>query len=415
MKRGYLSEYFAGIAMKELRAVEANPSVSHQHEINATRGIIALTGQPHGKDRIPSKFIYLSDAGSDPIVEDSTLTLYDSRENQPHRSAEYRMYFPDNEVMKRAEEGDLLVVAKRRDTGLLAIVAEGGSTIAAQLEWLFGLSGEVSPQFSVRADLEDDRDRIGFAATFVLESIGVEVAQTQDSHLDVMLERFGGAFPSTRDFSAFARETLPDVSPQDDVDGAVMAWMEWEEILFRTLEKHLMSERVSRDFKAGDIDKLASFFMSVFNRRKSRAGLALENHVEYALVQLGIRYARTPITENKSKPDFLFPGAAEYHDPDFPATSLTMLGVKSTLKDRWRQVLAEADRIEVKHLLTFEASISTSQTDEMRDRKLQLVVPERLRVSYTPLQQAWLWNVGAFIDLVRDRQAGAPGMVQPLP
>jgi len=91
-----------------------------------------------------------------------------------------------------------------------------------------------------------------------------------------------------------------------------------------------------------------------------------------------------------------------------------MLGVKSTLKDRWRQVLTEADRIEVKHLLTLEASISTSQTDEMRDRKLQLVVPERLRSSYTPAQQGWLWNMGAFIDLVRDRQAGAPGMAQPL-
>jgi len=409
MKRGYLSEYFAGVAMKELRAVEANPSVSHQHEINATRGIIALTGQPHGKDHIPAKFIYLSDAGSDPIVEDSTFTLYDSRENQPRRSAEYRMYFLDNEVMKRAEEGDLLVIAKRRDYGLLAIVAEGGSTIAAQLEWLFGLSGEVSPKFSVRADLEDDRDRIGFAATFILESIGVEVEQTQDSHLDVMLARFGGAFPPTRDFSAFARETLKDVSPVDDADGAVMAWMEWEEILFRALERHLMSEYVRRDFNAGGIDKLAGFFMSVFNRRKSRAGLALENHVEYTLVQLGIRFERTAATENKSKPDFLFPGAPEYHDAAFPATSLTMLGVKSTLKDRWRQVLAEADRIEVKHLLTLEASISTSQTDEMRDRKLQLVVPERLRSSYTPAQQGWLWNVSTFIELVRERQMGVPG------
>lgn len=414
MKRGYLSEYFAGVAMKELRAVEANPSVSHQHEINGTRSILALTGQPHGKERIPAKFIYLSDAGSEPIVEDSTLTLYDSRENQPHRSAEYRLYFPDNEIMKRAEEGDLLVVAKRPGHGLLAIVAEGESTIAAQLEWLFGLSGEVSPRFSVRADLEDERDRIGFAATFILESIGIEVQQTQDSHLDVMLNRFGGRFPPTRDFSAFARETLPDVSAQEDADGAVMAWMEWEEILFRTLEKHVISERVRRDFDAGDIDKLAGFFMSVFNRRKSRAGLALENHVEYALAQLGIRYTRTPITENKSKPDFLFPGAAEYHDAGFPAASLTMLGVKSTLKDRWRQVLAEADRIEVKHLLTLEASISTAQTDEMKAKMLQLVVPERLRASYTPTQQTWLWNMTAFIELVRGRQVDAPGVVPPL-
>jgi hypothetical protein len=29
-----------------------------------------------------------------------------------------------------------------------------------------------------------------------------------------------------------------------------------------------------------------------------------------------------------------------------------MLGVKTTCSDRWRQVLAEADRIQLKHLLT---------------------------------------------------------------
>jgi hypothetical protein len=51
------------------------------------------------------------------------------------------------------------------------------------------------------------------------------------------------------------------------------------------------------------------------------------------------------IKEHKSKPDFIFPGIAEYHDPHFDLNKLTMLGVKTTCSDRWRQVLAEADRI----------------------------------------------------------------------
>ena len=59
----------------------------------------------------------------------------------------------------------------------------------------------------------------------------------------------------------------------------------------------------------------------------------------------------------------------------FDASLLTMLGVKTTCKDRWRQVLAEARRIERKHLLTLETAISGHQTDEMRDNHLQLVVP----------------------------------------
>ena len=43
-----------------------------------------------------------------------------------------------------------------------------------------------------------------------------------------------------------------------------------------------------------------------------------------------------------------------------------MLAAKTSCKDRWRQVLAEADRIRTKHLLTLEPAISKIQTAEMR-------------------------------------------------
>jgi len=82
-----------------------------------------------------------------------------------------------------------------------------------------------------------------------------------------------------------------------------------------------------------------------------------------------------------------------------------MLGVKSTCKDRWRQVLAEADRIERKHLLTLEAAISTNQTDEMQAKNLQLVLPRNLHDTYTEAQQAWLLDVSGFTALVRERQS----------
>ncbi|MFN2369176.1 MAG: type II restriction endonuclease [Desulfurivibrionaceae bacterium] len=48
-----------------------------------------------------------------------------------------------------------------------------------------------------------------------------------------------------------------------------MAWMEREEILFRTMEKHLIGERLSQGFD-GDVDSFISFSLSVQNRRKSR-------------------------------------------------------------------------------------------------------------------------------------------------
>src|SRR5690606_24225581 len=109
--------------------------------------------------------------------------------------------------------------------------------------------------------------------------------------------------------------------------------------------------------------------------------------LESLLTAMGIRFARTAVTENRSKPDFLFPGVAEYRDQKFDPHGLTALGVKSTCKDRWRQVLSEADRVERKHLLTLEPAISTNQTDEMQARQLQLVLPHSLHATYTSAQQ----------------------------
>ena len=77
-----------------------------------------------------------------------------------------------------------------------------------------------------------------------------------------------------------------------------------------------------------------------------------------------------------------------------------MLGVKSTCKDRWRQVLSEADRIIEKHLLTLEASISINQTNEMKNRNLQLVIPKPIHETYSAEQQNYIMSIFDFIEMV---------------
>lgn len=113
-----------------------------------------------------------------------------------------------------------------------------------------------------------------------------------------------------------------------------------------------------------------------------------------------ISYSREKYTEKKSKPDFVFPGIQQYKDMAFPESRLSMLGVKSTCKDRWRQILTEAKRIEKKHLLTLEPRISENQTDEMRDSKVQLVVPKFIHSTFAPKQQRWLLSVGDFVSFL---------------
>lgn len=402
-----MSHYFEGVAVKILSAVEADVLASNQHEFNGVEGLRNILGEPEGKERYPAKFLYLTDNENVSIIEEGFLTWYDARQKarleRGVKRSEYRLYFPTNLVSQCANAGDVLVIAKRPDKTLLSIVAEAETTISQQVLWLFGISDLSHPGFSVRDELETEQDRIEFASRLILENIGIPVEIQESTYLDEMISKFSGSFPTTREFSAFARKTLVDIHPQDGHDEVLMAWVEREEILFRTLEKHIIGERLSQGFN-DDVDGFISFSLSVQNRRKSRAGLSLENHLEILFQECGIKYSRTPVTENKSKPDFIFPGQAEYHSPAFNEDKLTMLGVKSSCKDRWRQVLAEADRIKRKHLLTLEAAISKSQTDEMESKQLQLVLPKELHESYLPKQQSWLMSVSDFTNHVLSKQ-----------
>lgn len=386
------------MAAKILSAVEADTATSNQHEYNGVSPLKNIFGT--SKRTFEARFIYLNDGDDEPVTDTGFLTWYDAREAHPTRT-EYRMYFPTTAVSVCAAAGDELFIGLRPDDTILVIIAEGGSTICNQLRWLFGI--EESERFSVRGDLDSEQDRLAFASRLILEQLGIEVEESEDSFLDTLVQRFGNQFPSTREFSAYARSTLTDVHPGDNPDIVLMKWVEREEILFRTFEKHLISERLSKGFE-NDVDGFFRFSLSAQNRRKSRAGQALENHVEQLFLCRNIKYDRTKATENNAKPDFIFPSIEAYHNTGFNTELLTMLGVKSTCKDRWRQVLSEADRIKDKHLLTFEAAISINQTREMEYNHLQLIVPETIHNTYSDEQQKWLMNVTDFIEMLLFRQ-----------
>ncbi len=402
MKRGHLSQFFSGVASKTLSVVETNPSASHQHELNGVNGLITILGEASDQAiRYPAKFLYLNDDSESAVAAECEVSWYDSRRKHPTRT-EHRLYFPTNEVMERATQGDLLILGRQQNDSLLIAVVESGSTTANQMRWLFGLE-ENDTRCRVKSEDETDALQVGFAGRFILEQLGIELEESETDYLQDMLDRFGGGFPSTKVFSAFARETLTGVSSLDNPDEAIVRWVEQEEILFRTLERHIVAQRLVEGF-GSDVDAFVAFSLSVQNRRKSRAGHALENHLEAVFLEHDTQYSREKVTENRTKPDFVFPGIEDYHTVEFPSECLTMLGVKQTCKDRWRQVLSEAQRIRDKHLLTLEPSISVNQTEEMQAHNLQLVVPLEIQDSYRPDQQQWLMSLAEFLELLRDRE-----------
>jgi hypothetical protein len=412
MKEGHLSQYFSGIAAKRLSGVEANILVSNQHEFNGVEGLRSLLGEPSGKVFHEATLLYLGDAFDTPVFEDGRLTWYDARQKARLERGvqrwEYRLYFPTTRVSDLAREGDLLVIGLQHTGRLLIIVAADGSGAARQISWLFGLENASQRGFLVREDLSEERDRIALTSRMILESIGVAVEAPAPNYLGLLLDRFGERFPPTAEFSAFARSFHPDLDPVADPDTTLIAWMDTEELLFRTLERHVIAGRLAQGFCVSDgtisVDDFLQFSLSVQNRRKSRVGLAFENHLQVIFERHGVRFDRTVVTENRSKPDFLFPSGSAYHDAEFDAAQLTVLGVKTTCKDRWRQVLAEADRIAHKHLITLETAISRQQTTEMREKELQLIVPRALHATYYPEQQTWLMDLKQFLELVMERE-----------
>lgn len=403
MKQGYLSQYFKGVAVKKLSEVEINPAKSNQHEFNGVGDLKQLLGSE--KRTFSAKCVYMIDIDEDPVFEDTSVTWYDARENHPTRT-EWRLYFKSTQALSNCSVGDTLIICRNQDDSLLMIITEKDSTIERQMLWLFGIVASARPIFTVKSTLETEQDRLQFASRIILEKIGINNPAEDDNLLDVMLERFGGIFPNTKDFSAFARETAGDVNLLEDPDGTLLAWMEQEEILFRTLEKHLIADRLQQGF-ADNVEDFFTFSLSALNRRKARAGAAFENHVEFLFDQHGLHFSRTPMTENRKKPDFIFPDIDCYHNVSFPVDLLTMLGVKTTSKDRWRQICSEADKIDVKHLLTLEPSISVNQTNEMEAAKVQLVIPSEIKNTYTAQQQERILTVANFIDIVSEKQKHA--------
>jgi len=402
VNRGYLSNYFKGVGAKHLSAVEADPRTSNQHEFNGVVTLKSIFGLEERR-QVSTQFIYLGETEDDFLSETGRLTWYDSRKNHATRT-EWRLYFTTTAISEEMSEGDLVIFGERTDGSMMIIAAAAGSTYESQLLWLFGLHRDLGRLQIAKPENGSDRE-LNYAARIILSELGIELEETEEDYLGTMLDRFDESFPTTREFSSFARETLPEVDPLANPDAAVLAWLDQEELLFRTLERHFVQEKLEEGF-GGDVDQFVSYSLSVQNRRKSRAGHAFENHLEQVFQAHDVLYDRGAKTENRSKPDFLFPGAQYYHDESFPAARLTMLGAKSTCKDRWRQVLAEAARIELKHLVTLEPGISENQTDEMQHQSLQLVLPAELQQTYTGTQRDWLLSLDNFIKLVDTRQTG---------
>lgn len=394
-----LSDVFASVAYKELAAVDIPHYINNQHELNGVAALREFFGTSQ-KSQGAIMWHYFAD-DEEPRAEAGEWTFYDARENHPSRT-EWRFYFTGN-FLSTAAPGDELVLARTPEGTLYGLAFRAGSAWQRAARVLFDFqSATAQAQTIPTAQL--DAKELEFTRRQILDELGFEaIVPPASDDTQLVLQQFGeGAFPKTKVMSAFAR-SIVDADPMMQPDETLQAWIEREEALFRALERVEVQKRLDAGFET--VENFISYSLSVQNRRKSRMGHALQNHLAALFDAHALLYNSQAKTERNNTPDFLFPSGVEYQDATFDASLLVMLGAKSTCKDRWRQVLTEADRIPQKHLCTLEAAISKEQTDEMKQRNLTLVLPERLHITYSPSQRAELLTLTQFIEEVKIKQA----------
>lgn len=208
-------------------------------------------------------------------------------------------------------------------------------------------------------------------------------------------------FPTGAEIIGKSVELRPDTGL--DPDERLIRRRECEYEVFLSVEEAVELPVIRECFNS--IEEFVARAQSILQRRKARSGRSLELHARQIFVEEGLRenehFAHGVESEPGHRPDFLFPSQASYRDPDFPAARLRMLGVKTTCKDRWRQILNEARRIPDKHLLTLQEGVSVNQFREMTGAGVKLVVPAALRRSYPAEVQPDLITLEGFIGDVR--------------
>lgn len=387
MSEGYVNQAVHSVLSSEnafckfLSANDTGATGGHQFGILVSKSAVNMlfTRQQLEQEKIPKRTVQIR--WQDDFVTESTFTYYESKKEL--RITRFGRGFP---FLKPDQTGALFVFTKQSEDDYCGYFLETEEDIEEFLN-VFGISptetnclidtGKVQPQWQEKLAIQE-----------FIENLTVE-------------------FPTSEEMSAQARYIHDKVYNHLDLvktnpDKKIIDWTNMEYTLFRALEYDRYGGIISRGF--ADVDEFVRIANMVLNRRKSRAGKSLEHHLAAIFDGNGIEYSAQAVTEGNKRPDFIFPSAKAYHDMSFSVSNLLTLAAKTTCKDRWRQILNEADRLkgEPKYLCTLQQGISGAQMDEMQEANVILVVPKPYIKTYPADRQDRIWTLDRFVKYVQE-------------
>lgn len=146
--------------------------------------------------------------------------------------------------------------------------------------------------------------------------------------------------------------------------------------------RRILLERIGKNSDAEAVinacadmfEEFNSFFLSISQSRKTRAGSAFEVILKSLFKSLSYPFDEQQIINGK--PDFLMPGRKHY---DTNSMDCIIFTAKRTIRERWKQIVTEGTRGLGFYLATIDDKVSTNQLDEMKNNRIYLVVPASIK------------------------------------
>lgn len=366
-----------------ITANDTGKNGSHQAGFYIPKCAVSLLfDTPGKKGENKDKFVEVK--WQDDFITESRFIYYGKETRNEYRITRFGKNFP---FFEEDNVGDLLIIAQHSENYYYGFVLQTDQDIDDFFAY-FNLSSEMTNQL-----------------------IDVTQANTPEKQLEDDIQKLVALytdFPETIYMAQVAREIYNKVHNITETeicktpDHHLLRWINTEYSIFRSFEEKVYAPVYSVPFP--NCQELIKFSNIILNRRKSRAGKSLEHHLASIFTAAQLKYEEQAVTEDNKKPDFLFPNGEAYHNLLFPTDKLVFLGAKTTCKDRWRQVLNEANRIETKYLFTLQQGISKNQLSEMKHEHLKLVVPASYLTSFDKEFQPEIETLASFIEMVKAKQ-----------
>ena len=332
-----------------------------------------------------NKDIFIKIKWHNGLETESRFIYYGKGTRNEYRLTRFGRGFP---FLKDDNIGDLLVIAKSE--------------------------GEYYDAFVLSTDeeIEGFFNAFGISSTETNGILPKETVLTIEEKLQILFDEFIKSltvdFPPTFELATNARRiflTAYNISEQlvkEKPGIEVINWISTEFELFKALENDRYGELIKNPFNS--VQALIKSANTILNRRKSRAGRSLEHHLAKVFNIWNLNYTAQAVTEAKKKPDFIFPDIDTYFKEPKGSEKLVFLGAKTTCKDRWRQIVGEADKIPQKHLFTLQQGISSNQLNEMKLSGVTLVVPKPYLTSFPKQCRKDIWTLDKFVRHVESVQ-----------